>query len=86
MLEEVGLQTVEEHIRQRRNTVAKFIATRPLFTNCWEWKWLQGSPRQQLWWEQEFDLDLEELISDPGSDGSTALAGSLESWEVGLGG
>ncbi len=31
VLEEIGLQTVEEYIRRWRNTVAEFIAMRPLF-------------------------------------------------------
>ncbi len=86
VLEEDGLQTVEEYIRQRRNTVAEFIAMRPLFLTCWEGKRLRGSPRHTFWWEQELDLDLEELISVSGSDGSTASVESLESWEVGPGG
>ncbi len=44
VLEEVGLQRVEEYIRRRQNHVSKFIATRPLFAICWEGKWLRGSP------------------------------------------
>ncbi len=49
VLEEVGLQTVEEYIRRRHNTVAEFVATRPLFANCWEGKRLRGSPRHLFW-------------------------------------
>ncbi len=80
VLEEVDLQTVEEYICQQHNTVAKFIATCPLFANCWEGKRLRGSPRHQFWWEQEFDLVLEGLILDHESDGSTDSAGSFKSW------
>ncbi len=52
VLEEVGRQTVEEYICCQRNIVAKFIATRPLFANCWEGKQLWGSPCHQFWREQ----------------------------------
>ncbi len=79
VLEEVSLQNVEEYIRRRRNTVAEFIATCPLFANYWEGKQLWGFPRHLFWWKQEFDTDLEDLILDPRSDGSTASVGALES-------
>ncbi len=86
VLEEVGLRKMEEYIRRRRNTVAEFVSTRPLFKACWDGKRLRGSPHHTFWWEQEFDLDLQGLISIPGSDGSTASVESSESWEEGSGG
>ena len=77
---------MDEYIRRRRNTVAEFVATRPLFRTCWEGKRLRGAPHHIFWWEQEFDLDLQEAMSPPGSDGSTAAVESSESWEEGSGG
>ncbi len=77
VLEEVGLHTLEEYIYRRRNTVAEFIATRPLFANCWEGKRLRGSPRNQFWWDQEFNLDLDVDIYSYRSNGNLAETGWL---------
>ncbi len=85
VLEEVGLRPMEEYIRRRHNTIAKWIATRPVFWTCWEGERLPGAPRHQFWWEQEFDLDLEALIDEPRSDDPTASEVSWRSGEVGLG-
>ncbi len=86
VLGKVGLQIMEEHICRLRNIITNWIATRPLFADCWEGERLQGTPPHIFWWEQEFDLDLEALNSEPGSDGLTASKESWGSREVGLGG
>ncbi len=36
VLEEVGLQTMDEYIFQQRNTIAEWIMTRRLFLECWK--------------------------------------------------
>ncbi len=83
VLEKVGLRPMEEYIRWHRNTIAEWIATRPVFRACWEGERLPGAPRHTFWWEQEFDLDLEALISEPRSDDSTASEAPWGSGEVG---
>ena len=47
---------------------------------------MRGPPCLIFWWDQDFNLNLEALISELESDSSTALVKSLESWEVGPGG
>ncbi len=93
VLEEVGLRTMEEYIRRRRNTIAEYIATRcPVMWTCWEGERIPGAPRHTVWWEQEFDSDLGTLVAaavaadEAGSDDPTASEASWESWEEGSGG
>ncbi len=47
---------------------------------------MRGSTHHIFWWEQEFDLDLQEMIDLSGSDGSTASVESDSLWGSGLGG
>ncbi len=77
---EVGLQTMEEYIRRRWITIADWIMNSPLFATCWEAEQLHGSPCHNFWWEQEFDLELDERYAHSGSDGSTALVTPLAQW------
>jgi len=59
VLEEVGLHTIAEYIEVRRQTIAKYIVDRPIFTLCMEEERRRGtSARRQWWWEQPVDWDL----------------------------
>ena len=57
---EAGLQEVENYVSRRQNTVAKYIATRPIMELCLSGKQRTGPRVAMLWWEQE-DMDLEEM-------------------------
>ena len=58
--EEVGLRSIRKYIAVRRNTVAQFVATRPVFEFCQGTGRKRGSQPHHMWWEQPMDLDAEE--------------------------
>ena len=76
VLEEVGLQTMEHYVRQRRQTIVAWVVDRPLFAACREGKRKRGTPQHQWWWEQEMSLDEVSLHSDASSDSSVSSADS----------
>jgi hypothetical protein len=51
-LEEVGLWPIEKYIEKRQNTVADYVATRPIFELCTEAAWQSGSATSRRWWDQ----------------------------------
>ena len=55
---EAGLQEVENYLYHHQNTVAQYIATRPIMDLCLEAKRKPGPIVTMQWWEQE-GLDLE---------------------------
>ena len=55
---EVGLQELETHVSHHQNTVAQYIATRPIMGLCLAEKRRPGKMLEMRWWEQE-GLDLE---------------------------
>eukprot|EP00957_Ditylum_brightwellii_P136596 10416602-Ditylum_brightwellii.AAC.1 len=58
VLEEVGLEPMEEYIRRRRQSIAAWVADRPILAACREGERRRGSPqRHSWWWEQEVNLD-----------------------------
>ena len=67
VLEECGMATIAAYIRSRRQTIAVYVATRPVFKACMEGKWQRGSMLHQWWWEQPMCLD---AINATGSDAS----------------
>jgi hypothetical protein len=62
VLEEVGFHSMEHYIRVRRNTIATYVATRPIFDFCRRAERRRGTVPRQYWWDQEFTL--EEAASD----------------------
>ena len=50
---EAGIQEVETYVARRHNTVAKFIATRPIMDLCLAATWSLGSRVSKRWWDQE---------------------------------
>ena len=55
---EAVLQEVEIYVYCRKNTVAKYIATRPIIDLCLAEKRRPGTRVSMRWWEQE-GMDLE---------------------------
>ena len=53
VLEEVGLLTIDEYIEKRRNTVAEYIATRPVLELCQSERRRRGTTHHKIfWWDQ----------------------------------
>ena len=50
---EAGLQEVETYISHHQNTVAQYIATRPIMDLCLAKKRRPGPRVAKSWWEQE---------------------------------
>ena len=50
---EAGLQEVETYLSRRHNTVAQYIATRPIMDLCLTAKRMPGPRVTNRWWEQE---------------------------------
>ena len=51
-LENAGLETIGIYITRRQNTVAQYIATRPIFDIAVTEERSNGSPALLRWWEQ----------------------------------
>jgi hypothetical protein len=65
VLEECGMSTLEEYITVRRQTIAVYVATRPILIECRQGERKRGAVPHRWWWEQQMDLDVSDAI---GSD------------------
>ena len=65
VLEECGMNTLAEYITVRRNTIAVYVVTRPILTECRQGEWKRGAVPHCWWWEQQMDLDINDAT---GSD------------------
>ena len=65
-MEDAGLFSIEEYISRRQNTVAEYVATRPIFDIVMEEERQRGTPTTRRWWEQAIDFEaiLEELQAE----------------------
>ena len=63
VLKEVGLYSIGHYVEVRRQTIASFIVTRPIFDYCVEGERLRGSSPRQFWWEQPMDLDAARAVA-----------------------
>ena len=50
---EASLQDLETYVSCHQNTVAQYIATRPIMDLCLAEKWKTGKRVEMRWWEQE---------------------------------
>ncbi len=57
-LKECGMKTMEEYIRIRRQTIATYVATRPILAECRRGERRRGAVPHQWWWELPMDLDV----------------------------
>jgi len=62
VLEECGMSTLEEYITIRRQTIAVYVATRPLLIECRQGERKWGAVPHRWWWKQQMDLDLNDAI------------------------
>ncbi len=65
MLKECGMKMMEEYILARRQTIAVYVATRPILDKCRQGERKRGAKPRRWWWEQPMDLDIHDAI---GSD------------------
>ena len=59
-MKEAGLQEVENYVSLLHNTVAQFIAARPIMDLCMASERRLGSQVANKWWDQEL-LDLDSM-------------------------
>jgi hypothetical protein len=52
VLEECDLRIITEYIRKRRDTIAIYVATRPILEACRQGEQQRGLMPRQWWWEQ----------------------------------
>jgi hypothetical protein len=57
VLRECGLKTMEEYVKIRRQTIAVYVATRPILAECRRGERKRGAVPHQWWWELPMDLD-----------------------------
>ena len=58
VLKECGMKTMEEYIAIRRQTIATYVATRPILAECRRGERRRGAVPHQWWWELPMDLDV----------------------------
>ena len=61
VLEECGMSTLEEY----QQTIAVYVATRPILIECRQGERKRGAVPHRWWWEQQMDLDVNDAT---GSD------------------
>ena len=52
-MSEAGMQEVETYVSRRQNTVAQFIATRPIMDLCLAAERIPGPRIYKKWWEKD---------------------------------
>jgi len=52
------VSTLEEYITVCRQTIAVYVATHPILTECRQGEWKRGAVLHCWWWEQQMDLDV----------------------------
>jgi hypothetical protein len=57
VLEECGMRSIAGYILVRRQTIAVYVADRPILETCRQGNWQRGSMPRQWWWEQPMELD-----------------------------
>jgi hypothetical protein len=64
-LEEVGLYSVSHYIEKRQNTVADYVATRPIFDLCRQSEISTGSQSSRRWWDQvEHEVSIADIVEE----------------------
>jgi hypothetical protein len=58
VLQECGMKTIAKYVQIRRQTIAVYIATRPILQECRQGEQQRGAVPHWWWWEQPMDLDV----------------------------
>jgi hypothetical protein len=58
VLKECRMKTIAEYIQIRRQTIAVYVATRPILQECRQGEQQRGVVPHRWWWEQPMDLDI----------------------------
>jgi hypothetical protein len=69
VLEECGMTNITVYIQSCHQTIAMYVATRPIFKACLEGKQWQRSMSRQWWWEKPMCLDAIDAIGSDANDG-----------------
>ncbi len=64
------MKTIAEYIQVRRQTIAMYVAARPIFTACVGGERRRGSMPRQWWWEQPMCLDAIDATGSNASNGN----------------
>jgi hypothetical protein len=58
VLKECGMKTIAEYVQIRQQTIAVYVATRPILQECRQGEQQRGAVPHQWWWEQPMDLNV----------------------------
>jgi hypothetical protein len=61
VLKESGMTTIKDYIQICRQTIAVYVATRPIFDKCRQGERKRGAIPHRWWWEQPMDLDVPDV-------------------------
>ncbi len=61
VLKECGMKTMEDYIRICRQTIATYVATRPILAECRWGERRRGAVPHQWWWELPMDLNVPDV-------------------------
>ena len=79
-MKEAGVVRIQMSILRRQNTVAQFIATRPILGLCEVAERRPGTPVPRIWWEQtgiDWKAAREKVAAKDGDDESEAAEPEL---------
>ncbi len=62
VLRECGMKSIVEYIQICRQTIAVYVATRPILQECRQGEQQRGAVPHQWWWEQPMDLDVPDAL------------------------
>ena len=63
-MQESGFKDMEEYVPNRQNTVAQYIATRPILDICEEMVQMPGTWAAKRWWDNEgLELTLARVVA-----------------------
>ncbi len=62
VLEECGVKRIAEYVQIHRQTIAVYVATRPILQECRQGERQRGAVPHRWWWEQPMDLDVPDAL------------------------
>jgi hypothetical protein len=61
VLTECGMKMIAEYVQIRQQTIAVYVATRPILQECRQGEQQRGAVPHRWWWEQPMDLDIPDV-------------------------